>query len=231
MARKAVQHVMKGLTSSAENAFFRVMNGSAEGQRIEIADAQEYIFGRDSADADVVLKDDLVSRTHAKVRRDWSGTHVEDLDSRNGIRVNKKRVTQATLRDKDELTIGSVRLLFIDPAESREESSSQLQRPDPGEGTESVRAEPEPPPPAVAASPPEPSEPDAPEALPEEAAEGDAYDESGDVGSEEAPVDDDDGESPQGLNVRSRQQMIALGIGAVMVVVGLVVLILLLIGA
>src|SRR6185295_1122862 len=52
----------------------------------------------------------------AKVRRDWSGTHVEDLESRNGIRVNKKRIKGATLKSQDELEIGNVRLLYLDPS-------------------------------------------------------------------------------------------------------------------
>ena len=132
LSRKVVKDVMKGLAAGGENAYFRVMNGATEGQRIEIADAQEYIFGRDAADADIVLNDDLVSRKHVKVRRDWSGTHVEDLGSRNGIKLNKKRTRKATIKDRDELEIGGVRLLFIDPSEVREDpvvmSSSQRRR-------------------------------------------------------------------------------------------------------
>jgi pSer/pThr/pTyr-binding forkhead associated (FHA) protein len=118
VARAVVKDVMRGL-GSAEGPYFRVMNGPKEGQRIEIADAQELVFGREEG-VDVVLNDDLVSRRHAKVRRDWSGTHVEDLGSRNGIRVNKKRVKRKTLRDSDELEIGGVRLLYLDPSEVRE---------------------------------------------------------------------------------------------------------------
>ncbi|HZH04013.1 MAG TPA: FHA domain-containing protein, partial [Myxococcaceae bacterium] len=49
-----------------------------------------------------------------------AGTHVEDLRSRNGIRVNQKRVLRKTLRDRDELEIGGVRLLYLDPSEVRE---------------------------------------------------------------------------------------------------------------
>ena len=90
VSRNLVKDVMKGLAAGGEQPYFRVMNGPTEGQRIEIGDAQEYTFGRDDS-ADIVLQDDLVSRRHAKVRRDWSGTHVEDLGSRNGIKVNKKK--------------------------------------------------------------------------------------------------------------------------------------------
>ncbi|MER2565584.1 MAG: FHA domain-containing protein, partial [Myxococcaceae bacterium] len=119
VSRNLVKDVMKGLGTGGEQPYFRVMNGPREGHRIEIGDAQEYTFGRDDS-ADIVLNDDLVSRRHARVRRDWSGTHVEDLGSRNGIKVNKKRAKKVTLKDRDELEIGGVKLLFLDPSEVRE---------------------------------------------------------------------------------------------------------------
>ncbi|MBJ6763127.1 FHA domain-containing protein [Myxococcaceae bacterium JPH2] len=123
IARGMVKDVMRGLANSDER-YLRYMNGPREGQRIEISDAKEFVFGRDDKEADIVLKDDLVSRRHAKVRRDWSGTHVEDLGSRNGIRVNKKRVNRKALKDGDELEVGSTRLLYVDPTEPAEESVS-----------------------------------------------------------------------------------------------------------
>ncbi|MBL8949411.1 MAG: FHA domain-containing protein [Myxococcaceae bacterium] len=119
VARKVVKDVMRGLMANGEQPYFRIMNGPREGERIEIADAQEYIIGRDES-ADIIFKDDLVSRRHVKVRRDWSGVHVEDLGSRNGIKINKKRSSGKTLLDRDEVEVGGVRLLFLDPNEVRE---------------------------------------------------------------------------------------------------------------
>src|SRR3954470_22794987 len=119
VARKVVKDVMRGLAAGGEQPYFRIMNGPREGERIEIADAQEYIIGRDEG-ADIIFKDDLVSRRHVKVRRDWSGIHVEDLGSRNGIKINKKRSPGKTLQDRDEVEVGGVRLLFLDPNEVRE---------------------------------------------------------------------------------------------------------------
>src|SRR5258706_12783650 len=119
VARKVVKDVMRGLSAGGEQPYFRIMNGPREGERIEIADAQEYIIGRDE-DADIIFKDDLVSRKHVKVRRDWSGIHVEDLGSRNGIKINRKRSRGKTLQDRDEVEVGGVRLLFLDPNEVRE---------------------------------------------------------------------------------------------------------------
>jgi pSer/pThr/pTyr-binding forkhead associated (FHA) protein len=157
ISRQVMKDALRGIAQT-EGPYFRVMNGPKEGQRIELSGAQELVFGRDE-DVDVVLTDDLVSRQHAKVRRDWSGTHVEDLQSRNGIKVNKKRVLRKTLKDSDELEIGGLRLLYLDPSDVRE---TPVVMDSEGEATvaakeeESKAAAPnpaEPPPPAEAPAP------------------------------------------------------------------------------
>ncbi len=118
IARGLVKDLMRGI-GQGEGPYFRFMNGPREGQRIELTDAQELIVGREEG-VDVVLKDDLVSRRHVKIRRDWSGTHVEDLGSRNGIKINRKKTNRKTLKDRDEVEIGATRLLYLDPSEVRE---------------------------------------------------------------------------------------------------------------
>jgi len=248
LSRKLVKDAMNGLAANGENAYFRIMNGSAEGQRIEIADAQEYIFGRDASEADIVLNDDLVSRKHVKVRRDWSGTHVEDLGSRNGIKLNKKRTRKATIKDRDELEIGGVRLLFIDPSEVREDPLVLPSSNDEEESTRSVKAdeseaesasdsppsvevkqqEVEPPPeePAPPAEdPPTDSEAPADENL-EQPADQPSVEEPPPP-DEEAPA-----EGPRKLvDFSNKQHLIALAIGGVMVIMGVVLIVMLLAGA
>jgi pSer/pThr/pTyr-binding forkhead associated (FHA) protein len=120
VARKVVKDVMRGLATGGEQPYFRFMNGPREGQRIEIADASELVIGREPGVDLLFEEDDLISRRHVKIRRDWSGTHVEDLDSRNGIKINKKRARKKTLKDRDELEVGNQRLLYLDPSEVRE---------------------------------------------------------------------------------------------------------------
>lgn len=242
LSRKVVKDVMKGLAAGGENAYFRVMNGATEGQRIEIADAQEYIFGRDAADADIVLNDDLVSRKHVKVRRDWSGTHVEDLGSRNGIKLNKKRTRKATIKDRDELEIGGVRLLFIDPSEVREDpvvmsSSSD----DEDEGTLANKPEDDPPSVEVASQEEEPApapvedppaEEDPPADEPQRTEDDPPAEEDQPAQEEEQPQEEPQ-EADQGprklIDFSNKQHLIALGVGAAMLVVGIVLMILLLI--
>ncbi|HEY3452888.1 MAG TPA: FHA domain-containing protein [Myxococcales bacterium] len=119
VAKRIVKDALRGL-ATAGTPYLRVMNGPLEGKRYEIGDAQELVIGRED-DVQVILdNDDLVSRRHAKIRRDWSGTAIEDLGSRNGIRVNRKKVATSPLKDRDEVEVGSTRFLFLDPSEVRE---------------------------------------------------------------------------------------------------------------
>lgn len=143
VARQAVKNIMRGMSGGNVDApFFRIMNGVQEGQRIEIAEAQELVLGRDGT-ANVVLRDDLVSRRHAKIRRDVSGTHIEDLASRNGIKVNRKSVNGQTLKDGDEIEIGNVQLLFVDTA-NRRTSHAAAEADDEAESTLFEKIEPAP---------------------------------------------------------------------------------------
>ncbi len=241
LSRKVVKDVMKGLAAGGESAYFRVMNGATEGQRIEIADAQEYIFGRDAADADIVLNDDLVSRKHVKVRRDWSGTHVEDLGSRNGIKLNKKRTRKATIKDRDELEIGGVRLLFIDPSEVREDPVVMSKSSDEDESTLAVATEDDPPSVEVQSQEEPPADPPAEEASADEAqrTEDDPPAEEDPPQDEEAPAEEqpqeDEAPADEGprklIDFSNKQHLVALGIGAAMVIVGVVLIILLVAGA
>jgi len=188
VARSLVKDAMRGL-KSGDSAYFRVMNGPREGERIELSDAQEVIIGRDET-ADVIFKDDLISRRHVKLRRDWSGTHVEDLNSRNGIKVNKKKVNRKTLKDGDEIEVGGVRLLYVDPSdasapaveipeepvpedggEEEEEHTQSLPAPRPSQVAKKAKPKEDEPPAEEPPPPEEPKEEEAPAPEPEPAPE------------------------------------------------------------
>jgi len=132
-----------------ENPYLRIMNGPNEGTRIELEEGHEYIVGR-TAEAQILLNTDLVSRKHAKLRRDLGGTHVEDLGSRNGIRLNRKAIAAATLSDGDELEIGGIKMLYIDLDDMKNEPLPALPPP---------KLPPTPPPPPQAQPPPPPPPP------------------------------------------------------------------------
>lgn len=77
---------------------------------------QPITIGR-SADADIVLLDERVSRIHCGVRL-WDGDfYIKDLKSRNGTWVNNERVDVAKLKPNDVIRVGSTIFNFEqDPA-------------------------------------------------------------------------------------------------------------------
>jgi len=219
IARQAVKDVLKGLT--AEKPFLRVMNGKMEGQRLEIAEGQSLVLGRDPS-CDLVLGDDLASRKHVRVRRDFSGTQIEDLGSRNGIKVNRKRVKSRTLKDRDEVEVGATRFLFLDPTEVREapslepEPSLEMTNP-PREPEPEPEPEPPPPPPEPEPEPPPPPEPE-PEPEPEPPPE--------EPPPEEPPLEEPAaGGAPSGLST-----MIGLAVIGVVGVIAIVIILMVLVG-
>ncbi len=71
------------------------------------------VIGR-ASDADVRVDDPGVSRHHAELRIQWSGTRytleVVDLGSTNGSVVDGRRVSQAPVRDGSRITVGGTTL-------------------------------------------------------------------------------------------------------------------------
>ncbi len=64
-------------------------------------------------DSEIFLDDITVSRRHVVVDRNADGYTLRDVGSLNGTYVNRKRVDEAQLRDRDEVQIGRFRLTFV----------------------------------------------------------------------------------------------------------------------
>jgi pSer/pThr/pTyr-binding forkhead associated (FHA) protein len=64
----------------------------------------ELIVGREAAD--IVLRDPMVSRRHARVARGPEGYFVEDFGSKNGTFVAGQRITRAVLQPGAEIVFG-----------------------------------------------------------------------------------------------------------------------------
>jgi DNA-binding winged helix-turn-helix (wHTH) protein len=80
-------------------------------QRIALQDG-EHVLGRDP-DADVYLDSPSVSRRHAVIRVAEGEATLEDVGSRNGTFVEKRRIESVTaLKDGDSIRLGSVELTF-----------------------------------------------------------------------------------------------------------------------
>jgi len=229
----------------AEKPYLRIMNGPNQDTRIELEEGHEYIVGR-TQEAQILLNTDLVSRKHAKLRRDLGGTHVEDLGSRNGIRLNRKPIASATLSDGDELEIGGIKMLYIDLNEMKDNPLS----------FDKIKTTPPPPkptkPPAPQTTPPA-APPSAPPAPPKQAAKPAAPKPSPEPEKrkpeeapkeappkeEEAPQEEDDNlglpsdtpekPPPQPL-LQGKQAIVLLAIGGSAALLALILLILLIVG-
>ena len=64
--------------------------------------------------ADIQINNSFLSRLHARVVTTSQGVVVEDIESKNGIRVNSKQTERHTLRHGDIIDFGRLRFRFID---------------------------------------------------------------------------------------------------------------------
>ena len=71
-----------------------------------VVDRERFVLGRSARDAHFPLRDAGVSRQHAIIERTPGGWVIVDMASTNGVLVNGVRLTRASLRAGDVLTIG-----------------------------------------------------------------------------------------------------------------------------
>ena len=79
---------------------------------IELSEGK-FVIGR-AASAQLSLDDPLVSRHHAQLTVDGDSITVEDLGSRNGVKVNGELISGCyAVQDKDQIVIGGQELRYI----------------------------------------------------------------------------------------------------------------------
>ena len=94
-----------------------VLNGPDEGKTLDIGEPPLRLSIGRGEHCDLALSDADASREHVEIERDLDGVLVRDLDSKNGLEVNGRRVTEKRLKDRDEVAIGGTVLVFEDPAD------------------------------------------------------------------------------------------------------------------
>ena len=85
-----------------------ILNGEEIGKTYSWT-ADQIRIGRNSAN-DFVIANASVSGEHCIIERCDGGWRVKDLDSTNGTRVNDQRITMATVRRNDVVTLGGIAL-------------------------------------------------------------------------------------------------------------------------
>ena len=84
--------------------------------RLEATD-HRYVAGRGET-CDLQLVSEEISREHLEILRLWDGVVVNDLGSKNGVRVNDVAVVgRRRLRDGDLIQVGPATLRLSDPAD------------------------------------------------------------------------------------------------------------------
>lgn len=87
------------------------ISGPAEGTTFALTD-DEISIGRDASNS-ISINDHSVSRRHCLIRREDLSFKVIDLDSYNGTFVNSVPVGEQLLKHGDQISVGSVRFVFI----------------------------------------------------------------------------------------------------------------------
>jgi uncharacterized coiled-coil protein SlyX len=64
--------------------------------------------------ADIKIESQFISRLHARLVTTTTGTRIEDIASKNGIKINGKLTNSQELKHGDLITIGGLRFRYLD---------------------------------------------------------------------------------------------------------------------
>ncbi len=114
---------------SMASSFFEVLSGSEPGQVLPLLE-QTVTIGRDPRNT-FTMKDEAMSREHAKVF--WRGGQhfVVDLNSSHGTWVNKQRITCQALLDQDQVRLGQTVLRYVLEGATQNSPTSEAAQPEP----------------------------------------------------------------------------------------------------
>lgn len=117
LARRLLREMLGREHAAASPPFLQIVEGPDAGTVVNLSDPPcKLRIGRGD-EADLMLGDQDVSRLHLELVRDFDGTLARDLESKNGLSVNGKRLRERRLRHGDALHLGNTRIVYNDPAE------------------------------------------------------------------------------------------------------------------
>ena len=98
------------------NYALKFISGKYQGGEFPLRADREIVVGR-SADLDMVLVEDMVSRRHARIAVSNGRIVIADLGSTNGTFVNGQRIEETELKEGDRILIGTSILKLVVQAE------------------------------------------------------------------------------------------------------------------
>lgn len=94
-----------------------VVNGPRSGERLEIPAAPSRTHIGNHEGCQLVLPDPMLARETLEVVHDLEGVQVRSLSGEALIQLSGHRFMMRRLKDRDELQVGTTRLLFEEPAQ------------------------------------------------------------------------------------------------------------------
>ena len=98
------------ITPVSQLAYLEMIGSEEKDGVVELGEG-EVVIGR-TPDCDIRLEVQNVSRKHARVLFQNEEYLIEDLESTNGVFVNGIKVVKCVLRNKDQIEIGGVKMVF-----------------------------------------------------------------------------------------------------------------------
>ena len=100
------------IVPASQRAYLEITGSEEKDGIFELGD-RAVVIGR-SAECDIQLGVQNVSRKHARVLFQNEEYLIEDLESTNGVFVNGIKVVKCVLRNDDQIEIGGVKLVFME---------------------------------------------------------------------------------------------------------------------
>ncbi|MCW8132185.1 MAG: sigma 54-interacting transcriptional regulator [Planctomycetota bacterium] len=92
-------------------AHLTILNGPNHGRLCGLTAGKIFRIGRDPS-LELAIDDLKASRVHVEIESSDAGFVMKDLRSKNGTLVNGERISNATLKEGDQIQIGETRLQF-----------------------------------------------------------------------------------------------------------------------
>ncbi|MBI4850731.1 MAG: FHA domain-containing protein [Acidobacteria bacterium] len=115
------QDVILGLEPGEESSYLVIVGGKRDGQRVELRGSTSEVYIGRGQNCQLQVEHPSISSNHAKIRMDWAGITVYDLNSQTGVFINGVRISSSRkLHNGDEISfgiptnMGGVKLILYD---------------------------------------------------------------------------------------------------------------------